>query len=497
MFRWYARAVKCYAYLEDVDVKSLDPATFATKFRQSHWLSRGWTLQELIAPEVVEFYDRNWYAINAKTDMISVLEYVTRIPEAVLRNRHALTRCSIAQRMSWAAMRQTTRIEDEAYCLLGIFDINLPLLYGEGRKAYQRLQEEIIRASATVDHSILAWKIPDAWSIWSFDHFDENSPVEASTLLAPSPWCFRDAQDIISWANPQAETFEITKTGLRITASMVDGLLDPVERKTPEKSDIEAVDGHWKNRNIEVGGHWIALNCRYLDKPDTMIAIGLLHRLPVKDFGVIRYRDTSQTITTESEMVYERYWQEAPSDALRVHSVDRKSFSRQGAKAWEKKTLTMARQRFRYPWHGERVSVVLRDGCHNSSNSPIHRYQRWLLLTHLKDEHVLEGRLDIEVPGGQFKKDATITIVVCIQQDGFFDRWSTDLLEDSPRLFVYSSSTVPLYYQYLKSGKWHELPTGKTKHPLYVLAQYVHLAEEYLWTIKITTLSPETDRRRA
>jgi len=102
------------------------------------------------------FYDTDWALIDDRANLHTTLSKVTRIDEAVLRGTRKLSDCSIAERMSWASHRETKRIEDIAYCLLGIFDVNMPLLYGERGKAFNRLQEEIIRQSA--DESIFAWQ---------------------------------------------------------------------------------------------------------------------------------------------------------------------------------------------------------------------------------------------------------------------------------------------------------------------------------------------------
>ncbi|RPD57985.1 hypothetical protein L226DRAFT_616177 [Lentinus tigrinus ALCF2SS1-7] len=159
MYRYYALAEVCYAYLFDVpagEVKMRSPRA-PTAFVDSKWHTRGWTLQELLAPSTVLFLSQEWTTLGTKASLAEVLWSITRIPQDVLRGERRPGDCSIAQRMSWAAMRQTTRLEDEAYCLMGIFDINMPTLYGEGRKAFRRLQEEIMKTS--VDSSLFAWGI--------------------------------------------------------------------------------------------------------------------------------------------------------------------------------------------------------------------------------------------------------------------------------------------------------------------------------------------------
>jgi hypothetical protein len=108
----------------------------------SKWWKRGWTLQELIAPRLIKFYGKGrnkWQLFGDKTSLADLVTYRTGIPRAVL-NGQDVKRCSVAMRMSWASDRETTRIEDTAYCLLGIFGVNMPLLYGEGERAFLRLQ---------------------------------------------------------------------------------------------------------------------------------------------------------------------------------------------------------------------------------------------------------------------------------------------------------------------------------------------------------------------
>lgn len=155
MFQWYRDAEVCYAWLADLPSES--PATAAT-FQSCRWFTRGWTLQELIAPRRVEFYDKPWAFRGTKSELKDALLEVTGIDGEALENPDILYRIPVAQRMSWAATRQTTRIEDMAYCLLGIFDINMPMLYGEGPRAFLRLQEHIVKE--VNDLSIFAWTTP-------------------------------------------------------------------------------------------------------------------------------------------------------------------------------------------------------------------------------------------------------------------------------------------------------------------------------------------------
>jgi hypothetical protein len=115
-------------------------------FPESKWFTRGWTLQELIAPSKVIFYSREWKYLGTKSELARELTDITGIDGRVLKGDHPSV-CSIADRMSWVSKRGTTREEDIAYSLLGIFNINMPLLYGKRGKAFIRLQEEIMKAS--------------------------------------------------------------------------------------------------------------------------------------------------------------------------------------------------------------------------------------------------------------------------------------------------------------------------------------------------------------
>jgi hypothetical protein len=143
MFKWYQESEVCYAYLSDVHTDSRD-YLFSGPFwfLKSQWWTRGWTLQELIAPRILKFFvhgSDGWLEIGTKTSLLGLVASRTGIDEGILCGRN-LNECAIATRMSWASDRQTTRIEDMAYCLLGIFNVNMPLLYGEGDKAFIRLQ---------------------------------------------------------------------------------------------------------------------------------------------------------------------------------------------------------------------------------------------------------------------------------------------------------------------------------------------------------------------
>ena len=167
MFQWYQNAELCYAYLQDVSIQhGLSPNfNFAKWFRKSRWFQRGWTLQELLAPRYMVFLDTHWRSIGTRSQLMADISTATTIPP---HHIVSYSHCSVAQKMSWAAHRVTTCLEDQAYCLLGLFDISMPLLYGEGPKAFERLQGEILKLSD--DETIFAWKGETKklvlWALW-------------------------------------------------------------------------------------------------------------------------------------------------------------------------------------------------------------------------------------------------------------------------------------------------------------------------------------------
>lgn len=157
MYRWYVGSKICIAYLEDVPQRQL---------LSSSWFDRGWTLQELIGPKTMIFCNHDWHTIGTKIELIAELSRKIKIPESVLSHATKPSACSVAQRMSWAADRITTRVEDRAYSLMGLFDVNLPMIYGELEKAFLRLQQHIIQKSK--DESIFAWctEFPGNWKTY-------------------------------------------------------------------------------------------------------------------------------------------------------------------------------------------------------------------------------------------------------------------------------------------------------------------------------------------
>jgi hypothetical protein len=217
MYQWYRRSQICYAYLEDFDGPSTYNPKLKVGFGNSRWWSRGWTLQELIAPNVVEFYDCNWKELGTKSSQCEEISKITGINIRVLQGEPP-SACNVAERMTWAASRETTQLEDRAYSLMGIFGVNMPMLYDEGGRAFIRLQEEIMKVCE--DYTLFAW-LP-RW---------ENASSFTRGLLAESPSDFREpnysdflpsASGLIGqWAERTNRSIEhhppsLTSGGLRI-----------------------------------------------------------------------------------------------------------------------------------------------------------------------------------------------------------------------------------------------------------------------------------------
>lgn len=220
MYAWYQGAAVCFAYLEDIAPETWPEGYGMTlesredaknRLQQCRWLYRGWTLQELIAPQCVELYDAAWAIFGTKYELSYVLSMATKIPELLLTGYMEAQRYSTCARMCWAANRQTTRVEDTAYCLMGLFGINMPLLYGEGTKAFRRLQEEIIKQYH--DPTLFLWEASDP------------REMKYRGLLARSPSEFPPA--LCSFTTPSSATrrntseINISNTGVKLKTRLI------------------------------------------------------------------------------------------------------------------------------------------------------------------------------------------------------------------------------------------------------------------------------------
>ncbi|KIJ58275.1 hypothetical protein HYDPIDRAFT_34346 [Hydnomerulius pinastri MD-312] len=178
MYRWYQRAEVCIAYL--AQSSSLED------FGREPWFTRGWTLQELLAPKRMRFYGKDWKPLCTSDDeddeedegdeespqsandkdnhsILDAIGNVTGISRGDVQD--FFPSCiGVPERMRWASKRKTTRIEDVAYSLMGIFDVSMPIAYGEGDRAFYRLLEVIAQESGKAD--FFAWAgEPSPWSL--------------------------------------------------------------------------------------------------------------------------------------------------------------------------------------------------------------------------------------------------------------------------------------------------------------------------------------------
>ncbi|ETS80699.1 hypothetical protein PFICI_08228 [Pestalotiopsis fici W106-1] len=211
MFEWYKLATICYVYLEDLPSSSVGPESkfaqrqMAKDLVRCKWFGRGWTLQELIAPSSAEFFDRDWILRGNKKSLQHQLSQITDIELGVLANSEDLSSIPVARKMAWAAKRKTTRIEDIAYSLLGIFNVNMPLIYGEGMRAFLRLQEAI--AQSTYDLSLFAW---------SDDEENPQTP-EYNGIFAQTPMQFSRCGTLLNIESPAllaGQSFNLTNRGV-------------------------------------------------------------------------------------------------------------------------------------------------------------------------------------------------------------------------------------------------------------------------------------------
>lgn len=244
MYKWYRGSQMCYVYFSDVAKQDSWEAT-ADLMRKARWFTRGWTLQELLAPWHIKFYDCDWNFLGGRWTRVedggihcfsspwhpfvrgakdgdrtipALLSEITNIGVEVLRTTASITNTSVARKMSWAAHRVTTRKEDMAYCLLGLFDVNMPLLYGEGDKAFVRLQVAIM--AATADHTLLAW---------NYEIASTHTERRDNGCLALSVSEFKNAhylstynQDYLSLLWPITAHHALTNMGVHITLRTIE-----------------------------------------------------------------------------------------------------------------------------------------------------------------------------------------------------------------------------------------------------------------------------------
>jgi hypothetical protein len=218
MYRWYKEAKVCYTYLADVPKPSdINDKDWLDVLAKSRWFTRGWTLQELIAPRKLVFYSDAWEVIGKKGKLRGHISKITGIHKEVLEDG-VLKDVSVAEKMSWASKRTTTRPEDIAYCLLGIFGVNMTLLYGEREGAFFRLQRQMVEE--LYDQSLFAWEMsePD-------DDLLEGRP---RGLFAPSPANFVNSSKVYKTGDLYGP-YSMHNMGLQIRLPLIHDTGTPLE----------------------------------------------------------------------------------------------------------------------------------------------------------------------------------------------------------------------------------------------------------------------------
>ncbi|CAJ2508307.1 Uu.00g094930.m01.CDS01 [Anthostomella pinea] len=231
MFRWYQYATRCYVYLSDVSksvnlqVDELSRPVWKSGFRNSRWFTRGWTLQELIAPSSVEFFGSDNQRLGDKASLEVLLYDITGIPANALRNG-PLPDFSIDERMTWSRGRETKRPEDKAYSLMGIFNVHMPLIYGEGEdKALIRLRKKIDSSLKSVLD-----KVPVVQGAAFDSHAEEHNPTchpdtRVGLLRAISEWAKNTRAEAVFWLNGRAGTGKSTISRTLAASISKDGYL--------------------------------------------------------------------------------------------------------------------------------------------------------------------------------------------------------------------------------------------------------------------------------
>jgi len=229
MFRWYQNATKCYVYLSDVSIRKrkantmLTESTWEPALRSSRWFTRGWTLQELLAPSSVEFFSQEWKKLGDKISLKLQIYKITSIPCAMLEGA-PLSQFSVNERLRWKEHRETKREEDGAYSLLGIFDVDLAPVYGEGAAgAFRRLMDEIHKLERCVQ------------DIHSTDPRDDKRRIEDTKggLLKDSYRWVLDNIHFQQWHNdPQSQLLWIKGDPGKGKTMLLCGIINELQKST-------------------------------------------------------------------------------------------------------------------------------------------------------------------------------------------------------------------------------------------------------------------------
>ncbi|KAF8141359.1 hypothetical protein EV363DRAFT_1307880 [Boletus edulis] len=235
MFKWYRNSAVCVVLLAE--------ATSQDSIRDDPWFTRGWTLQELLAPATIKFYGADWSPLSTfsndkeNIEMMHIISEITHIDHRDLRY-FSPGLLNVREKMRWASSRKTTRVEDVAYSLLGIFDISMPIAYGEGKRAFRRLMEVI--ANECREWQIFAWAGPHSPYSTAFPESPSGYRAlsDATNALMPSPG--RSLHPSRPWDLRVGYPFyAMTKKGLKMEVLVIEMMLhidrEPIEGTIHER----------------------------------------------------------------------------------------------------------------------------------------------------------------------------------------------------------------------------------------------------------------------
>lgn len=284
MYRWYSIATVCIVHLAE--------SSTIDDFETEPWFTRGWTLQELLAPEVIRLYGKNWKPIwreksqkgdKAIKEIWGAIERVTGVPHAVLW--HFSPSCDrVAEKMIWASQRRTTKIEDMAYSLLGLFNVSLPIAYGEADRAWYRLM--VVIANECTDASFFAWA-------------GQPSPYSRALPSSPASYSKLDPHTPVSIFNHRHPSYEVTKLGVSIKMLVI-----PARCSTLE-------DGQGREIGYTVIPHNLEPFLIGADVPPGRIEeykLGIVNFHSVGDTARVEMEDTCHCLVLAKEHTGDRGW---------------------------------------------------------------------------------------------------------------------------------------------------------------------------------------------
>ncbi|XPS91100.1 hypothetical protein M3J09_000523 [Ascochyta lentis] len=233
MFQWYHKSAQCYVYMSDVALRG--NVTWEQSFQRSKWFTRGWTLQELLAPKSLHFFAVEGDILGNRTSLLQAIHNVTGVSHGALQGE-PLHHYSMETRFSWAERRETKREEDLAYSLLGIFGIYMPLIYGEGRRsAFARLRKEIDESLKDQTLSASSYFIPADQNEGALNrHYLSISNMEQYTLEKERLNAQQNILDSLRYSRMEERKLQINEA----QTGTYGWILDPEFRTIPQSDSL-------------------------------------------------------------------------------------------------------------------------------------------------------------------------------------------------------------------------------------------------------------------